>query len=326
MDTTHSKLASKQGTVVSADLEQQKPHVEGIDPKSPVVSSEEERLAKGISTIGLETKKLSGAQQRKLSRERKMREGTWTERKPPRRIPLSSDRSVVESTGGVKRPHSDLSTPTIETQQPKKPRNTSVQTGVPKEAVPGIKMVITHRRHPVVKLDQTQGDIIQAKLMAAVDTHPLEETPLQFHHSKFAQGVFWITCANVFSQTWLLRTVSELGEFWKGAELTVTVSKDLPKRPRVLVRIPDASEVGVVFSQVTAQNPGLDTTDWTVMSRKIDMRGQTLALSIDPDSFGTLTHLKFKAFWGLINVFFRTLKDDMQHLKDESSASKPPSQ
>jgi hypothetical protein len=53
MDTTHSKLVSKQGAVVSADLEQQKPHVEGIDP---VASSEEERLAKGISTIGLEAK------------------------------------------------------------------------------------------------------------------------------------------------------------------------------------------------------------------------------------------------------------------------------
>jgi hypothetical protein len=56
----------------------------------------------------------------------------------------------------------------------------------------------------VVKLDQTQADIILAKLMAAVDTHPLDETPLQFHHSKLAQGVFWIICANAFSQAWLL--------------------------------------------------------------------------------------------------------------------------
>jgi hypothetical protein len=38
-------------------------------------------------------------------------------------------------------------------------------------------MVITHTQHPVVKLDQTQGDIIQEKLMAAVDAHPLEEKP-----------------------------------------------------------------------------------------------------------------------------------------------------
>jgi hypothetical protein len=73
-------------------------------------------------------------------------------------------------------------------------------------------MVITHRRHHVVKLDQTQGDIIQENLIAAVDAHPLEETPLQFHYSTFAQGVFWITCANELSQTWLVRTVSEFLE------------------------------------------------------------------------------------------------------------------
>jgi hypothetical protein len=55
-----------------------------------------------------------------------------------------------------------------------------------------------------------------------------------------------------------MQTVSELGELWEEADLTVLDSKDLPKRPRVLVHIPDASEVGVVFSQLRAQIPGLD--------------------------------------------------------------------
>jgi hypothetical protein len=74
-----------------------------------------------------------------------MREGTWTVRKPPLRIPSSSNRSMAGSSGGVKRPHSDSCTPTMETRQPKKPRNTSVQTGALKDAVAGIKMVITYR-------------------------------------------------------------------------------------------------------------------------------------------------------------------------------------
>jgi hypothetical protein len=60
-------------------------------------------LAKGTSTIGLEAKKLSGAQRRKLTRERKMREETWTERKSPRGIPLTSDRSAAESSRGVQK-------------------------------------------------------------------------------------------------------------------------------------------------------------------------------------------------------------------------------
>jgi hypothetical protein len=56
-------------------------------------SSEEDRLAAGIPTIGLQARKLSGAQRKKLIRIRKMREGTWTESKPLRKTPSSGDPS-----------------------------------------------------------------------------------------------------------------------------------------------------------------------------------------------------------------------------------------
>jgi hypothetical protein len=79
--------------------------------------------------------------------------------------------------------------------------------------------------------------MIQVKLLTAVDANPSGETPPQFLYSKFAQGVFWITCANEPSKVWLMRTISGLGELWEGAELTVVDSKELSKRPRVLVRI-----------------------------------------------------------------------------------------
>jgi hypothetical protein len=110
-------------------------------------SSEEDRLAAGISTIGLQARKLSGAQRKKLIRERKMREGTWTESKPPRKTPTSQDRAA-SSSGGVKRPHSDSSTPTAEQRQPKKSRSTVMRPGTYKEAATGIKMAIIYRRHP----------------------------------------------------------------------------------------------------------------------------------------------------------------------------------
>jgi hypothetical protein len=44
-----------------------------------------------------------------------------------------------------------------------------------------------------------------------------------------------------------MRTISGLGELWERAELTVLDSKDLPKRPRVLVRVPDTSAVTTVI-------------------------------------------------------------------------------
>jgi hypothetical protein len=46
-----------------------------------------------------------------------------------------------------------------------------------------------------------------------------------------------------------MRTISGLGELWKGAELTAVDSKDLPKRPRAFVRIPDTSEANTVLTR-----------------------------------------------------------------------------
>jgi len=54
-----------------------------------------------------------------------------------------------------------------------------VQTGLYKEAVAGIKMAVIHRRHPDVKLDQTQVNMIQVKLLTAVDANPSG----RHHHS-----------------------------------------------------------------------------------------------------------------------------------------------
>ena len=126
MNTNESE--SKQGTDTSADLPSQQPQMKVVEPKLSAASSDDERLVAGISTIGLQTKRLSGAQWKRLTRERKMREGTWTVGKPPRKIPSSQAKGVAEGSGGVKRPHPDSSTPSQDKQQPKKPRNTQVQT------------------------------------------------------------------------------------------------------------------------------------------------------------------------------------------------------
>jgi hypothetical protein len=188
-----------------------------------------------------------------------MREGTWTESKPPRKTPPSQDWGVAGSSGGVKRPHPVSSTQSLEKQQPKKPRSIPVQTGSYKAAVVGIKMAVIHRRHSGVKLDQTQVDLIKEKLLNEVDVNPLGEAPPQFLNSKFMQGVFWITCANESSMVWLTWTVGGLGELWEGMELTVVDSKDLPKRPRVLV--PDILDA-TVMSCLRIQNPELNMADW----------------------------------------------------------------
>jgi hypothetical protein len=50
----------KQGASTTADLQKQKPQVEVLESKPSTTSSDEEKLAAGISTIGLQAKRLSG--------------------------------------------------------------------------------------------------------------------------------------------------------------------------------------------------------------------------------------------------------------------------
>jgi hypothetical protein len=58
-------LDTKQGAATTADLSQHEPHAEIVDLKSSVASSDEERLAAGVSAIRLQTKRLSGAQRKR---------------------------------------------------------------------------------------------------------------------------------------------------------------------------------------------------------------------------------------------------------------------
>jgi hypothetical protein len=77
------------------------------------------------------------------------------------------------------------------------------------------------------------------------------------------------------------------------------------------------------MTRLKIQNPAFNTVDWSVMSGKVTEREQTLALSIDPDSFKALTRLNFEAFWGLGRLIFRTLKDEKREPEAESTTSKP---
>jgi hypothetical protein len=79
-------------------------------------------------------------------------------------------------------------------------------------------------------------------------------------------------------------------------------------------------------TSITKTKQGAANTADLFMSRKVTEREQTLALSTDSDSFKALARLKFKAFWGLGRIFFRTVKDEKGEPKAENTTSKPTSQ
>jgi hypothetical protein len=107
--------------------------------------------------------------------------------------------------------------------------------------------------------------------------------------------------------------------------LNVVDAKDLSKRSRV-VGVPDTSEFTTVMTRIRIQNHELNTTEWSVMSRKVTEREQTLVHFIDPDSFKALARLKFKAFWGLGRIIFRNLKDENGEPKDGNTTCNSTSQ
>ena len=74
----HIIKESKQGASTTADLLKQKPHEEILESEPSTASSDEEKLAAGISMIGLQAKRLSGAQGKKLVRDGKITEKEQT--------------------------------------------------------------------------------------------------------------------------------------------------------------------------------------------------------------------------------------------------------
>jgi hypothetical protein len=98
------EIEPKQGAATTADLSpQQQSQMKDVEQKPSAASSDEERLA---------------ADQDSLKRSRK------DSLQKKSKTPTSQAKGVVESSGGVKRPHSDSSTPPLGKQQPTKPRNT----------------------------------------------------------------------------------------------------------------------------------------------------------------------------------------------------------
>lgn len=275
----------------------------------------------GMQSIGLKSKKLSGAQRKKALKAKKMAAGTWTAEKP-----CSETKKAVQGgpAEGVKRPRSESQTPPTRMTGVKKPRSEKSQTGSYSDTVKGIRLAVIQRRHPDDTLSQGQADLVQNALVEALYAAPSGSTsPPQFMKTTFASGVLWMTCANKETATWLRQAVNSLGRLWEGADLSVVDSGDLPARPRVLVFVPEPDKVTVaeVKSRLKVQNPALRTEDWTTMSRKIEKEGQLLAFSIDEASFKALERTQLKAYYKLGRVTFRVIgKQDA----NKGGTSEPP--
>ncbi len=327
VETTDLNPSMQQRVATATDLTQVNPSAE---------TSEEDKLAGSVDKMGLTTKRLSGAQRRKLNRAKKIAEGTWKAQKP-RQAPQSKAKSELV---GAKRPRSESTTPkgrdtkklrpeghkkSQAPTEPKQPRRHEGKTGSYSSVAEGFKMAVVHKQHPDITLDQGQADLVQEKLLEAVDNVQSADTAPQFVGAKFVCGILMVTCANEATKNWLINTVENWKPLWEGAELVVTSHADLPRRPKFTVYVPSTADVELVRSRLSKQNAGLRTTDWLVLSRKLQERGQTIAFSVDQRSARLLEGWGLKAYCGMDRVTFHPLGTSTQTSQDgaEAGPSKP---
>lgn len=74
------------------------------------------------------------------------------------------------------------------------------------------------------------------------------------------------------------------------------------------------------------QNAGLNTTDWTLKSQKVEGQGEILAYSIDKVSFRALKQTQLKAFYRMGRVAFKIVRETDGDDKGESDPSQPSTQ
>lgn len=299
----------------------------------PTANKDTAKLIEGMENIDLTKKtKLSGAQRKKLIRERKMAAGTWTAENPAKQKRLEQKRRQ----GGVgpsgednqkKRPRPDSQTPPSRPNV-KRARNTEVSTGTYSETARGIRMAVINRRHPDVLMNQEQSELVQNAIVEALYQTPSGSgSALQFERTSFSAGVLSMTCANERTAHWLREAVSSLGSLWEGAELTVVNFKDLPVRHRVLVFVPGSvrEEPAEFRRRLQIQNPDLRTQEWTLLSRNTEREGgQLLAFSVDEVSFRSLERTNFRAYYRLGRVLFTYLKKRKTDGGDKGNPDQPP--
>ncbi|VEN39418.1 unnamed protein product [Callosobruchus maculatus] len=181
------------------------------------------------------------------------------------------------------------------------------------------RMAVVHKLHPDITLEKGQADLVSERLLKALD-EDLSTSPIQFNNSTYSRGALWITCANEATSVWLRGTVTSMGSLWEGADLTVVESKELPKRPRVLVFVPEKDrekqKEGPILVRRGKQNPDLRVACWHLLSKKEQAGiGVTLSFSVDEVSFRSLLKSHLRAFYRLGSNGRSLVKGPKKHIE-----------
>lgn len=120
-----------------------------------------------------------------------------------------------------------------------------------------------------------------------------------------------MTCTDRFSAEWFTRVINEMPPPWDGAILEITTSESRkrnprepkprpPRRPSVRFFVPDGMlkpDFGTVIRALKAQNPPLNTDDWTTWKQEEQEYGTFYHVSVKNEDIDFINEKEGRLFF-----------------------------
>jgi len=171
-----------------------------------------------------------------------------------------------------------------------------------------VPMIVLPSDYPHTVMTDSQVALVRDAILGEIIKTPAGDAPPQFIQSREVGGLLKVTCASQATRNWLVAAASRVVP-WEGASLKAIEAGDLPSFKKVIVWIPNGSgDHATIFQRLEMQNPPLKTKGWKPMGTgKKDSKGETLALSIDDQSYQVLEKRGMRAYLNFSLVSFKLI-------------------
>lgn len=261
-------------------------------------------------------------ERRERTKQRKMAEGTWTERRPRASKKHKGTEKATSSTSAMKRPRSETSTPPSSGKKPQNKRQKPESApGVPiaraqaqtfAEKAKAVKMAVYPESYPSTGISEEH--FLELKTILLSKMKPLATGLFpQFTNCRVEASAAVFACANAESRTWLEETVATVGT-WKGFRLCCSEARKVINMEKIIFKLPseynstriERGQDGVL-THIEKFN-GISTEDWRVLNATADDSGRkTVCISVTEKDLCMLKEKQLKLFLGFEQIQVKVL-------------------
>ncbi len=263
-------------------------------------------------------KRMSGGMRRKLLRQRAKKaeeggaKGDSGASQNATETPSANPSEEAEPKTSGKRPRQSSTPAASGTMRAKVSKPDGVRQGLSFKVAAdrALRVQITDSEKPERVLSEDEVDLLQQKLLEALDAHPNTGPELKVAKSGMMQGMYIMTCADQATKEWLENAVLELPPLEVDGHTVKFGTQDPSKRTKVSVYIPSprsttVADTAVILQRLQKQNrSALNTQLWTVHARVTAPKGVRLILGVDDSSLAGLKRLDWQPYFEFTRVMF----------------------